>query len=75
MGKDSTDPMLRCDVYKISCQKCETTYVDQMKQQLKTRIKEYLTNINKKSRSLSVILKHRFKKNCEFKWDDVIHTS
>lgn len=72
MGKDSTDSMLCCDVvYKISCQECEATYVGQTKQQLKTRVKEHLTDINKRSSSLSVISKHRFKKNYEFKWDDV----
>jgi len=58
-------------VYKISCNECDATYVDQTKRQLKTRIKEHMTDINKLTGSPSVISLHKLTNNHDFKWNDV----
>jgi len=41
-------------VYKVNCNNCDTSYVEQTKRQLKTRLKEYVNNIKlEASRSIS----------------------
>jgi len=48
-GKDKIDFMSKNDVvYKIDCPDCDGTYVEQTKKQLRIRIKEYRSDINKK---------------------------
>jgi len=65
------DPLTRQDVvYKISCQDCEASYIGQTKRQLKTRINEHISDINKKSGSPSVTSNHRLEFGHEFKWND-----
>lgn len=64
--------MSQCDVvYKIDCLNCEASYVGQTKRQLKTRIHEHKSDINKKNGSPSVISEHRLVKRHEFDWDNV----
>jgi len=58
-------------VYKISCHDCDASYVGQTKRQLRTRIKEHVADINKKSGSPSVISEHRRNFNHEFEWDNI----
>jgi len=61
-----------CDVvYKINCKDCEASYVGQTKRRLRTKIKEHINDINKKSGALSVISIHHMENNHEFDWDDV----
>jgi len=58
-GKDKIDFMSKNDVvYKIGCLDCDGTYVGQTKRQLRIRIKEHRSDINKKNSSLSVISNH-----------------
>jgi len=55
-GKDCLDLMSQHGViYKISCHDCDASYVGQTKRQLRTTIKEHVSDINKKSGSPSVI--------------------
>lgn len=58
-------------VYKISCQDCEATYIGQTKRRLQTRVNEYLSNINKKTGSPSIISDHRINHRHNFKWNEV----
>ncbi|KYN16704.1 hypothetical protein ALC57_11022, partial [Trachymyrmex cornetzi] len=58
-GKDRLDSLSHQDVYKISCENCEATYVGQTKRRLKTRLQEDIFDIRKKSGSPSVISNHR----------------
>ncbi|KYN05241.1 hypothetical protein ALC62_03844 [Cyphomyrmex costatus] len=58
-------------VYKISCDNCDASYVGQTKRQLKTRIHEHSSDINKTSKSPSVISNHRIEKNHDFNWSKV----
>ena len=47
-GKDKIDNLCRSNVvYKIKCLECEASYVGQTKRQLKTRVKEHRSNINR----------------------------
>jgi len=71
-GKDSLDSMSQHGVvYKITCHDYDASYVGQTKRQLRTRIKEHVSDINKKSGSPSVISEHRRNFNHEFEWDNV----
>jgi len=71
-GKDNLDPMSQqCVVYKIFCRDCESSYVGQTKRQLRTRIKEHISDIRKKSGSPSVISEHRLEHNHDFDWSNV----
>jgi len=49
-GKDNLD-LISCHgvVYKISCHDCDASYIGQTKRQLRTRIKEYNSDIRKKN--------------------------
>ncbi|KYM96032.1 hypothetical protein ALC62_03912 [Cyphomyrmex costatus] len=58
-------------VYKISCDNCDVSYVGQTKRQLKTRIHEHSSDINKTSKSPSVISNHRIETNHDFNWSNV----
>jgi len=71
-GKDSLDPMSHLGVvYKITCHDCNASYVGQTKKQLRTRIKEHVSDINKKNGSPSVISEHRLNFNHEFEWENI----
>jgi len=71
-GKDSLDLMSHQGViYKISCYDCDASYVGQTKRQLRTRIKEHVSDINKKNGSPSVISEHILNFNHDFKWDNI----
>jgi len=71
-GKDRLDLMSQQGVvYKISCHDCDASYVGQTKRQLRMRIKEHVSDINKKSGSPSVISKHRRNFNHDFEWDNI----
>jgi len=66
IGKDKLNSLCCCDVvYKINCQDCDASYVDQTKRLLKTRIKEHVNDI-KKSGSPFVISNHRLSYNHDF---------
>ncbi|EFN64017.1 hypothetical protein EAG_06798, partial [Camponotus floridanus] len=58
-------------IYKICCENCTASYVEQTCRQLTTRVKEHKSNINKPYESLSVISQHRLKGH-EFKWNKKI---
>ncbi|KYQ51737.1 hypothetical protein ALC60_09152 [Trachymyrmex zeteki] len=71
-GKYQLDPLFNQNVvYKISCDDCEASYVGQTKRQLKTRLHEHVSDINKKSKSPTVITCHRIDQNHNFDWDNV----
>ncbi|KYN37533.1 hypothetical protein ALC56_08095 [Trachymyrmex septentrionalis] len=53
-------------IYKNSCHDCDASYIGQRKRQLKTRIAEHSSNINKKSGSPSVISNHQISLNHNF---------
>jgi len=57
-------------VYKISCNNCNASYVDQTKRQLKTRINEHIKNIALEESKHSVITKHILDKNHTFNWQN-----
>lgn len=70
-GKDKIDNVFRSNVvYKLKCLECDATYIEQTKRQLKTRIKEHRSNINRAA-SPSVISIHRLNLNYEFDWENV----
>lgn len=50
---------------------CNASYVGQTKRQLRTRIKEHQTDINKKSGNLSVVSSHRLEFQHVFNWTGV----
>ncbi|KYN05244.1 hypothetical protein ALC62_03848 [Cyphomyrmex costatus] len=71
-GKDKLEYIHNQNVvYKISCDNCDASYVGQTKRQLKTRIHEHSSDINKTSKSPSVISNHRIEKNHDFNWSKV----
>ncbi|XP_071580549.1 uncharacterized protein [Temnothorax nylanderi] len=71
-GKDNLDKLAHSNVvYKIPCRECEATYVGQTKRQLKTRVKEHRSDINKNSGSPLVISCHRLETDHDFDWDNV----
>jgi len=70
-GKDIIEPMLQNDcVYIIECLNCDMTYVGQTKRRLCTRLKEHMTDINKKKGLLSVVSNHRLEHNHEMNWSE-----
>ncbi|KYN06043.1 hypothetical protein ALC62_03043, partial [Cyphomyrmex costatus] len=71
-GKDKLEHTKNQNVvYKISCDNCDVSYVGQTKRQLKTRLHEHILDINKGSKSPSVISDHCIEKNHDFNWDNV----
>ncbi|KYQ46473.1 hypothetical protein ALC60_14570, partial [Trachymyrmex zeteki] len=71
-GKDQLDPLCNQNVvYKISCDDCDVSYVGQIKRQLKIRLHEHVSDINKKSKSPTVITNHRIDQNHNFDWGNV----
>jgi len=71
-GKDRLDMMSQHGVvYKITCHDCDASYIGQTKRQLRTRIKEHVSDINKKSGSPSVISEHRLRFKHDFEWDNI----
>ncbi|KAG5309762.1 COX1 oxidase, partial [Acromyrmex insinuator] len=71
-GKDDLEHIQNQNVvYKISCEDSDVRYVGQTKRQLKTRLHEYVSDINISSKSSSVISNHRIEENHNFKWDKV----
>ncbi|KYQ57302.1 hypothetical protein ALC60_03737 [Trachymyrmex zeteki] len=71
-GKDQLDHLCNQNVvHKISCNDCDANYVGQMKRQLKTRLHEHVSDINKRSKSPTVITNHRIDQNHNFDWDNV----
>ncbi|KYN50362.1 hypothetical protein ALC62_15472, partial [Cyphomyrmex costatus] len=70
-GKDHLEPSHNQNVYKISCEDCNVSYVGQTKRQLKTRLHEYASDINKKAKSSSAITNHRIENNYNFNWENV----
>ena len=53
-------------VYKISCDNCEASYVDQTKRKSSTRIREHISDINKK-RILHLSSDYRI----NFRWNEM----
>ncbi|KAG5307112.1 PAX9 protein, partial [Acromyrmex insinuator] len=71
-GKDDLEHVQNQNVvYRISCEDCDASYVDQTKRQLKTRLHEHVSDINISSKSPSVISNHHIEENHNFKWDKV----
>ena len=67
-GKDGLDPLCNQNVvYKIFCDNCNVNYVSQTKRQLKIRLQEHTSDINKKSKLSSMISNHRIDHNHNFK--------
>jgi len=58
-------------VYKLNCNNCEATFVDQTKRQLKTRIAEHRNYIKINTSTHSVITDHRIISDHDFDWDNV----
>jgi len=70
LHKDSLTKMQHSNiVYKLSCNKCEASYVGQTKRQLKTRINEHEKNINLRNEDLNVISIHRLQGH-DFNWSE-----
>lgn len=71
-SKDKIKKLSHCDiVYKINCSGCKASYVEQTKRQLRTRVKEHIVDIRKKSRNLSIVFCHRLETDHEFNWENV----
>ena len=59
-GKDKLELLSNQNVlYKISCDDCDASCVGQIKRKLDTRLREHISDINKKTGSSSVISDHR----------------
>jgi len=72
LHKDSLAKMHQSNiVYKLCCNNCEASYVDQTKRQLMTRIKEHEKNINQRDEDLNVISLHKLQGH-EFNWNEAI---
>lgn len=54
-------------VYKISCLKCEASYIEQTKRKLFTRMKEHRSDINKTSGSRL----YPYTEDHDFNWDNI----
>ncbi|XP_018337091.1 PREDICTED: uncharacterized protein LOC108745430 [Trachymyrmex septentrionalis] len=59
-------------VYKILCNNCDASYVEQTGRQLKTRIAEHRNHVRHKASAHSVITEHRLRHNHDFQWDNVL---
>ncbi|KYQ46783.1 hypothetical protein ALC60_14208 [Trachymyrmex zeteki] len=71
-GKDQLELLSNQNVvYKISCDDCEASYVGKTKRNLKTRLHEHISDINKKTGSSTVVTDHRVNYNHSFNWKDV----
>jgi len=69
--KDKIDPKSHNEVvYKIDCLNCSSSYVGQTKRQFRTRLKEHMSDINKKNDVLSVVSNHRLEYNHDMNWDE-----
>ena len=54
----------------VTCKiSCDASYVGQTKRKLSTRLREYVSDINKKTDSPSVISDHRVNFNHNFRWN------
>jgi len=58
-------------VYKIFCKDCDASYVGQTKRQLRTRIKEHISNVRSSNSKQSVIAEHTLKYSHSFDWDNI----
>jgi len=58
-------------IYKISCIDCTASYVGQTKRQLKTRIKEHISNSKLTSAKHTVITDHMQKFSHSFDWENI----
>jgi len=58
-------------VYKISCMDCEASYVGQTKRQLRTRVREHLSNLKSKSATPSVVTEHALQASHSFDWNNI----
>ena len=56
---------------KISCDDCDASCYSQTKRKLDIRLREHISDINKKTGSPSVISDHRVNFNHNFRWNDV----
>jgi len=57
--KDDTEIMSKTNiVYKIQCNKCDVSYVEQIKRQIRTRIKEHRNNVKLDKTRHSIITDH-----------------
>ena len=57
--------------YKISCKDCDSIYVRQTERQLKTRISQHRSHINRNTTTHSVITDHRLHHCHDFCWKNV----
>ncbi|KAL6420081.1 hypothetical protein ACFW04_014146 [Cataglyphis niger] len=74
-GKDGLPISKRTEgVYKINCNNCSASYIDQTKRYLSTRVKEHFNNIKMHASNLSVISKHKLEFD-DFDWSapDILH--
>ncbi|KYN17296.1 hypothetical protein ALC57_10422 [Trachymyrmex cornetzi] len=58
-------------VYKISCNKCDASYVRQTSKQLKTKVSEHKNDINRSKLTNSVLSEHKRCHNYNFNWNKV----
>ncbi|KYN12195.1 hypothetical protein ALC57_15646 [Trachymyrmex cornetzi] len=69
------DPRLRLSKnnveYRINCNDCDASYVEQTSRQLRTRIAEHRNHIRWNTSSRSVITEHRLENNHDFNWDEI----
>jgi len=58
-------------IYKILCDDCEASYIDQTKRKLSMRICKHISDINKKTGSPLVISDHSINLNHNFRWNEM----
>ena len=58
-------------IYKINCLDCDSSYLDQTKRKLKTRIKEHKVYIRRSTSEMSVISRHQLNEMHELDWDNI----
>ncbi|KYN29872.1 hypothetical protein ALC57_00681 [Trachymyrmex cornetzi] len=72
LGKDKLEKMESSQVvYKINCTNCDSTYVDQTKRKLGTRIKEHKADIKKTKDTRSVVSDHQVKLGHNLDWENI----
>lgn len=59
-------------VYKIACNNCEVTYVNQTGRQFKIKISEHRNHIERNTFTRLVITDHRTQEGHEFEWKNII---